>query len=197
MPQSDPSAGAAVPGQREIAGRLAAFLRAADTALDSWDLYSDEHTDLDGWPYDPEAYDGRKAERDRAVWAAFNPLREEAGVLLDAAEADLGRIPVSSVAQRWAWQLGQLRDALDRIEATGTEYRKLLTAHPHASSEARHAAVDARNAEAWNALYSWSVHGRAVLEILTTAVRAAAGPRLAATPPPPAPSATAGHSTRR
>ncbi|MFC9582063.1 hypothetical protein ACFVJ8_04330 [Streptomyces yangpuensis] len=196
MPQPVPSGSAAVPGHQEIAGRLAAFLRAADTALDSWDLYSDEHTDLDGWPYDPETYDGRKAERDGAVWTAFSPLREEASVLLDAAEADLGRIPVSSVQQRWAWQLGQLRDALDRIEATRTEYRKLLTAHPHASREARHAAVDARNAEAWNALYSWSVHGRAVLEIRAATVRAA-GPRIAATPPPPAPPATAGHTTRR
>ncbi|MCX5302879.1 hypothetical protein OG304_05375 [Streptomyces sp. NBC_00160] len=130
------------------------------------------------------------------MWTAFSPLREEASVLLEAAEADLGRVPISSVQQRWAWQLGQLRDALDRIEATRTEYRKLLTAHPHASREARHAAVDARNAEAWNALYSWSVHGRAVLEIRTATVRAA-GPRIAATPPPPAPPATADHTTRR
>ncbi|MFJ9789422.1 hypothetical protein [Streptomyces globosus] len=196
MPQSVPSRSAAVPGHQEIAGRLAVFLRAADTALDTWDLYSDEHTDLDGWPYDPEAYDGRKAERDRAVWMAFSPLREEASVLLDVAEADLDRIPLSSVQQRWAWQLGQLRDALARIETARTEYQELLTAHPHASREARHSAVDARNAEAWNALYSWSVHGRAVLEIRTTAVRAAAGPRLATTPPP-APLATAGHTTRR
>ncbi|MFG2294639.1 hypothetical protein [Streptomyces sp. NPDC048603] len=197
MPRPSPSGSTAPLGHQEITGRLAAFLRAADTALDAWDLYSDEHTDLDGWPYDPETYDDRKAERDRAVWTAFSPLREEASVLLDAAEADLERTPVSSVQQRWAWQLGQLRDALDQVNATRTEYQQLLAAHPHASREARHAAVDARNAEAWNALYSWSVHGRAVLEIRAVALRAATGPRIAATPPSPAPPSTAGHTTRR
>ncbi|MET9958140.1 hypothetical protein ABZ128_03480 [Streptomyces sp. NPDC006326] len=177
--------------------RLSVFLRAADAALDAWDLYSDEHTDLDGWPYDPDAYDDRKAERDRAVWTAFKPVREEAGILLDAAEAALDRIPVPSVHNRWAWQLAQLRDALDQIAATRTEYRELLAAHPHASPEARDGAVDARNAEAWSALYRWLVHGRAVLEIHTTAMRTAAGPRIATAAPPPAPPAIASPTTRR
>lgn len=198
MPQSAPSGSTAVPGLQAMVSRLATFLRAADAAVDAWDLYSDEPTDLDGWPYDPESYDDRKADRDHVVWRAFEPVSEEAGVLLDAAEADLERIPAPSVQNRWAWQLTQLRDALDQIAATRTECRTLLSAHPHASAEARHAAVDARNAEAWNALYSWFVHGRAVLEIHTSAVRTAAGPRIeTTTPPPPAPPATAGRTTRR
>ncbi len=186
-----------VPGHREMISRLSVFLRAADSALDAWDLYADEHADLDGWPYNPDAYDDRKAERDRAVWMAFKPVREEAGVLLDAAEADLGRIPIPSVHNRWEWQLAQLRNALDQIAATRTEYRELLAAHPHASPEAKNAAVDARNAEAWSALYGWLVHGRAVLEIHTTAARTTPRLRITAFVPPPVPPASAGHTTRR
>ncbi|MEU9939094.1 hypothetical protein [Streptomyces lavendulae] len=197
MPQPVPSGSTAAPGHQEMVSRLSVFLRAADAALDSWYLYSDEHSDLDGWPYDPESYDERKAERDGAVWRAFNAVGEEADVLLDAAEAELDHIPIASLQNRWAWQLTQLREALDRIAAARTEYRSLLAVHPHASPDARQAAVDARNAEAWNALYGWSVHGRAVLEIHTTAVRTAAGARITTTPPPPAPPATAGHTTRR
>ncbi|MEW2583023.1 hypothetical protein [Streptomyces virginiae] len=197
MPYSAHPGIISVPGHRKMISRLSVFLRAADAALDAWDLYSDEHTDLDGWPYDPEAYDDRKAGRDRAVWTAFKPVREEAGALLDAAEADLGRMPIPSVHNRWAWQLSQLRDALDQIAATRTEYRELLAAHPHASPEARDATVDARNAEAWSALYTWLVHGRAVLEIHATALRTAAGPRIATAVPPPAPPATTSHTTRR
>ncbi|MGE7384247.1 hypothetical protein ACQKM2_01920 [Streptomyces sp. NPDC004126] len=173
------------------------FLRAANSALNAWDLYSDEHADPDGWPYDPEAYDGRKAERDRAVWMAFKPVPEEAGVLLDAAEADLGRIPIASVHNRWAWQLTQLRDAIDQIAATRTAYGELLAAHPHASPEARDAAVDARNPEAWSALCTWLVHGLAVLEIHTTAARTAPGLRITTFAPLPAPPASASHTTRR
>ncbi|MFG2981396.1 hypothetical protein ACGFYQ_09060 [Streptomyces sp. NPDC048258] len=177
--------------------RLAAFLRAADAALDAWDLYSDEHTDLDGWPYDPDAYDDRKAERDQAVWAALDPVREEADVLLEAAEADLDRIAIPSVQTRWMWQLAQLRGALNWIEAAHEGYQEFRTAQPQANKDALQAAADFRNAEAWHALDTWMVHGRAVLEIHTATVRAAVGPRIAATPPPPDPSATAGHTTRR
>lgn len=177
--------------------RLAGFLRAADAALDAWDLYSDEHTDLDGWPYDPDAYDDRKAERDQAVWAAFEPVREEAGVLLEAAEVDLDRITIPPSQTRWHWQLAQLRGALNWIEAAHEEYEEFRAAQPHADKDALQAASDFRNAEAWHALDTWMLHGRAVLDIHAATVRASAGPRIAATPPPPAPSAIAGHTTRR
>ncbi|MEW2367920.1 hypothetical protein AB0940_00980 [Streptomyces sp. NPDC006656] len=196
MPHFARSGSAAVPGHQEMISRLAAFLRAADAALDAWDLYSDEHTDLDGWPYEPDAYDDRKAERDQAVWAALDPVREEAGVLLEAAEADLERIAIPSVQTRWMWQLAQLRGALNSIEAAHEEYQEFRTTQPQADKDALQAAADFRNAEAWHALDTWILHGRAVLEIHTAAVRASSGPRIAATPPP-APSPSASHTTRR
>ncbi|WP_416530400.1 hypothetical protein [Streptomyces coelicoflavus] len=40
--------------------RLNRYLRTSDRILASWDAYTEFHTDLDGWPFDDDAY-GRRA----------------------------------------------------------------------------------------------------------------------------------------
>ncbi|MFF7438966.1 hypothetical protein [Streptomyces sp. NPDC008122] len=137
----------------------------------AWEQYDDEHTDLDGWPYDKDAYDAWQAEKDAALWRCFAPLREQASALLEAAETSAGHLAGKSGQARWSWQLDQLRGALERIETTLAEYEQ-LAADPYLSTEAVLAAVAARNRQAADALGDWLAHGRAVLEIHAATVRA-------------------------
>ncbi|MEU2231272.1 hypothetical protein [Streptomyces vietnamensis] len=151
--------------------RLSTFLLQGDAVLDAWERFDDEHTDLDGWPYDQDTYDARQAEKDAALWRRFSPLREQAAALLDAAETSAGHLAGKSGQARWSWQLAHLRGALERVDTAHTEYERLV-ADPSTSAEDLLAASAVRNRQASEALVDWLTHGRAVLEIHAATVRA-------------------------
>ncbi|MFE0772170.1 hypothetical protein [Streptomyces sp. NPDC058861] len=175
-------------------GLLSTFLLQAQTVTASWELYSEEHTDLDGWPYDQAYYDDHEEAKDMALWRLFTPVREGAASLLDAAETTIQSLSGTLAQHRWDWQLTQLRGALDHIEAAQDQFLERLETD-RGTGEAVRAAVAERGARASESLSVWVSHGRAVLEIHASTVRAGqSGIRLAArTPraPAPAPSAPA------
>ncbi|MGW3009587.1 hypothetical protein ACWC9R_12225 [Streptomyces sp. NPDC001219] len=178
--------------------QLAAFLHESDQILADWDAYSDQHTDLDDWPHDEDAYGRRARRRDADTWKAFNRIRPCAKELLATAEAQLQRIPAKAVQSRWTWQLGRLESALDQLNVLQDEW--LVTRdslHPSARpGTARYDDARAeRNSEAWHALNDWTCVGEALLEIHRAAEQAPSP--LATTPPvrASAPLASAGHTT--
>ncbi|MEU8543212.1 hypothetical protein AB0C52_25045 [Streptomyces sp. NPDC048717] len=195
MPRPSPTTVPA-PDPAEPLARLARFLRQAETAVSSWERYTIEHTDLDGWPYDQDVYDAREAEKDRALWRAFAPVRDAAADLLNAADTVAERAGKAGQPW-WVWQLDHLRDALDRITAAQEAFRQVKD-EPHATEEAVQAAAGARHARASEALSDWLHHGRAVLEVHAATVRAGQpGIRLAARVPRVAAPAPAGPARHR
>ncbi|MGW7303991.1 hypothetical protein ACWGI1_00245 [Streptomyces sp. NPDC054835] len=187
-----------IPDPVSPVARLSTFLLQADAVMAAWDRYDDEHTDLDGWPYDQDAYDTREAERDHALWRAFQPLGEVAPSLLYLAEAAVDHLRATSLQARWPWQLSQLRDSLERVDAAEKEFAERTAASGtdyYASGEEAFLAFAARNAAASAPVTEWLTHGRAVLEINAATVRAGqTGIRLAArTPRAAAPAAPARH----
>ncbi|MFI8103416.1 hypothetical protein [Streptomyces sp. NPDC086023] len=170
--------------------QLSFFLLQGDAVMAAWERYDDEHTDLDGWPYDQDTYDARQAEKDASLWRRFSPLRGQAAALLDAAETSAGHLAGKSGQARWSWQLAHLRGALDRVDTAHTEYERLV-ADPSTSPEDLVAAAAARNRHASEALVDWLTHGRAVLEIHAATVRAGqTGIRLTTRTPHAAPPAS-------
>ncbi|QNT91931.1 hypothetical protein HEP81_01602 [Streptomyces griseofuscus] len=142
--------------------------------LDAWDAYSDEHTDLDGWPYDDHAYGRRASQRDADTAEAFEPLRYGARHLLATAETQLAQLPETHVQSRWVYQLGVLRDALPATAKPGTpDFDDALAEH---------------HAESWSYLDDWATHGKALREINTAA-------RKAPSPLVPAPATAPGRRT--
>ncbi|BAU88001.1 hypothetical protein SLA_7135 [Streptomyces laurentii] len=197
MPRPSPTTVPA-PDPAEPLVRLARFLRQADTAVSSWERYTIEHTDLDGWPFDQDVYDAREAEKDRALWRAFAPVRDAAADLLNAAGTAVAERAWKTGQSRWTWQLDHLREALDRITAAQDTFLQFLTDEPHATEEAVQAAAAARHARASEALSDWLHHGRSVLEVHAATVRAGQpGIRLAASVPRAATPAPAGPARRR
>ncbi|GAA3903925.1 hypothetical protein GCM10022244_12620 [Streptomyces gulbargensis] len=167
-----PSPEIAASDHRPSLTRLSGFLLRAEDVTAAWERYADEHTDLDGWPYDQDAFDRRMAARDAALWRLFAPVRDEAAHLLDTAEAIADQLAGRSVQTRWVWQLDQLRGALDRVVAAQTAFTDWQDTHPHMSDELVHRARATRDKRAWDGLNDWITHGRAVLEIHATALRA-------------------------
>lgn len=164
--------------------QLARYLREAEQILNAWDLYSDEHTDLDGWPYDEDAYGRRAARRDADTWHAFHPVRPRTQALLQTAQAQLEHLPANAVQARWAWQITLLHEAATELDALHQDWqttRDTLPADAAPGSAAYEDAFAERTADAWHALDTWANHGRALLEIHTTTQR---------TRPAPAPSPT-------
>ncbi|MEF9902117.1 hypothetical protein [Streptomyces sp. P9-A2] len=168
--------------------QLSAFLRESTYILANWNYYSEENTDLDGWPFDEHAYGLRQHQRDRETAEAFEAVRPTARQLLATAEEQLAPLPAHTVQPRWAWQLGTLRDALDRLDTLHQEWQQTcadlpLTARP--GTPAYDDALVDHYAEAWSYLDDWATHGHAVIDINTTARSTQS--RLA--PPPTAKSA--------
>ncbi|MEE1765276.1 hypothetical protein [Streptomyces sp. SP18BB07] len=162
--------------------------------LDAWDAYSDEHTDLDGWPYDDHAYGLRASRRDADTAEAFEPLRHGARHLLATAETQLGRLPAGAVQSRWVYQLGVLHAGLDRLEQLHQQWRETRDALPATATPGTPAFDDALaeyHAESWSYLDDWATHGNTLREINTVA-------RNAPSPLAPAPApATASAADRR
>ncbi|MFD8980475.1 hypothetical protein [Streptomyces sp. NPDC059564] len=148
--------------------QLALYLREAEQILATWDTYSDKHTGPDGWPADERAYGFRQGQRDADTWRSFNRIRTGAGELVTTAEAQLRKIPERSVHHRWAWQIGALRIAQERIGALQSEWLALRATLPQSARpgvEEYDGPCAERNAEAWHYLDEWSLHGQAVLDI--------------------------------
>ncbi|WP_435598686.1 hypothetical protein [Streptomyces anulatus] len=160
-------------------------MRDSKKILDAWNAYSEEHTDLDGWPHDEDAYGMRASQRDADTAEAFEPLRCGARHLLATAETQLTRLPETTVQGRWVYQLGVLRDALDRLDELHEQWLTTRDALP-ANAEAGNADFDdalaEHHADSWNSLDDWATHGKAVREINTWARTARSS--LAPAPPP-------------
>ncbi|MFC9131395.1 hypothetical protein ACFT4A_31780 [Streptomyces sp. NPDC057099] len=155
-------------------------MRDSEKILDAWDAYSDEHTDLDGWPYDDHAYGMRKSQRDADTAEGFEPLRYGARHLLATAETQLAQLPKKSVQSRWVYQLGVLRYALDRLDALHEQWlitRDALPATAKPGTPAFDDALAGHHAESWSYLDDWATHGKAIREI-NTAARNAPSPLL-------------------
>ncbi|MFG3038089.1 hypothetical protein ACGFYZ_14380 [Streptomyces sp. NPDC048330] len=160
---------------REFVHHLDRFVRESERILAAWDAYSEEATDLDGWPYDEDAYGLRKSQRDADTAEAFESVRAGARHLLATAETQLTALPARSVQDRWVWQLGTLHNALERLESLHAEW---LQTHDTLPSDARpgtdiyDGALADYHAEAWSYLDDWATHGRAILDIHAAALKA-------------------------
>lgn len=102
-------------------------------------------------------------------------------------------LPAHAVQNRWVWQLGTLRDALDRLDALHEQWlqtRDSLPADARPGTPAFDDALAEYHAEAWSCLDDWATHGHAVHDIHTAARHA---PSTLAPPP----TATAAPSTGR
>ncbi|WP_235991144.1 hypothetical protein [Streptomyces ureilyticus] len=172
---------------------LGRFLRDSQKILDAWNAYSDEHTDLDGWPYDEDAYGRRAGMRDAATAEAFDSVRDGAHHLLATAQTQLAQLPAHAVQNRWVWQLLVLREALDRLDVLHEKWlrtRDSLPADARPGNEAFDDALAEHHAEAWSCLDDWGTHGHAVRDINAAA-------RHAPSPLAPPPTAAAAPVTGR
>ena len=143
--------------------------------LDAWDAYSDEHTDLDGWPHDDHAYGLRASQRDADTADAFETLRYGARHLLATAETQLAQLPENAVQSRWVYQLGVLHTALDRLDELHEQWllnRDALPATARPGTPDFDDALAEHHAESWSYLDDWATHGKALREINTAARRA-------------------------
>ncbi|MDX2611033.1 MULTISPECIES: hypothetical protein [Streptomyces] len=150
-------------------------MRDSQKILDAWDAYSDEHTGLDGWPYDDHAYGMRKSQRDADTAEAFEPLRYGARHLLATAETQLAQLPENTVQSRWVYQLGVLHTALDRLDELHEQWlltRDALPATAKPGTAEFDDALAEHHAESWSYLDDWATHGKALREINTAARKA-------------------------
>ncbi|GAA1160125.1 hypothetical protein GCM10009654_15420 [Streptomyces hebeiensis] len=169
---------------------LDGFLHDSEQILHAWDAYSDEHTDLDGWPHDAHAYGLRQSQRDADTATAFETVRANARHLLATAETQLTDLPAHRVQNRWQYQLAVLRSALDRLDALHDQWLETRDQPPPDAGPGTPAFDDAlaeHHADVWSYLDDWATHGHALRDINSAARHTPA--RLA---PPPAPTATPG-----
>ncbi|MFF7400567.1 hypothetical protein [Streptomyces murinus] len=169
---------------REALAQLGLYLSEAKKILAEWDAYSDEHTDLDGWPYDDHAYGLRQSQRDADTAAAFQDLHDGARHLLATAEAQLPLIPPGIAQTRWVYQLGVLHGALKQLDTLNEQWlatRDDLPAAAKPGTTTFDTALAEHHAECWSYLDDWATHGHAITEI-NAAARSAPSP-LAPSPP--------------
>ncbi|MFJ7527971.1 hypothetical protein ACIQ1S_23960 [Streptomyces griseus] len=129
----------------------------------------------------------RASKRDADTAAAFEPVRPGARHLLATADTQLIELPKNTVQGRWIYQLGVLRDALDRLDELHDEWQAThdalpITARP--GSPDNDDALAEHHAESWSNLDDWSTHGRAIQEINTAARRTRSPLALAPAPAP-------------
>lgn len=143
--------------------------------LAAWDAYSDEHTDLDGWPHDPLSYGQRMMRRDADTWSSFNRIRYAAREMLATAEVQVQQLNPASIQTRWAWQLSELTTALSQLQKLQDEWLDTRDALPSEAAPGTQEFDDAfaeRNEEAWSYLDTWSAQGQALIEIHALALTA-------------------------
>ncbi|MEU6227509.1 hypothetical protein [Streptomyces sp. NPDC047042] len=168
---------------RDFLRHLDAFIRDSEEILDAWDAYSEEHTGLDGWPFDDDAYGLRQRQRDADTAAAFETVRAGARHLLATADVQLPHLPSASVQAHWAYRLGVLHDALDRLDALHEQWlgtRDNLPATAGSGTAVFGDALAEHHAECWSYLDDWATHGHVIGDI-NTAARYAPSPLA---PPP-------------
>ncbi|MFE0680536.1 hypothetical protein ACFW17_07000 [Streptomyces sp. NPDC058961] len=150
-------------------------MRDSQNILAAWDFYSDEHTDLDGWPHDDHTYGIRKSQRDADTAEAFETLRYGARHLLATAETQLTRLPENAAQSRWVYQLSVLHTALDRLDELHEQWmltRDTLPASAKPGTPDFDDALAEHHAESWSCLDDWATHGKAIREINTAAHKA-------------------------
>ncbi|MGW5442769.1 hypothetical protein [Streptomyces asiaticus] len=178
-PGEDPATISLEPtAHREFLRHLNGFIRDSKEILDAWDAYSEEHTDLDGWPHDDHAYGMRASQRDADTLTAFEPLRYGARHLLTTAETQLAHLSENTVQSRWVYQLGVLHTALDRLDELHEQWLETRDALPATDKPGTADFDDAlaeHHAESWSYLDDWATHGKAVWEI-NFAIRKARSP---------------------
>ncbi|MFE0188015.1 hypothetical protein [Streptomyces sp. NPDC058989] len=168
---------------REILHHLDGFIHDSKKTLDAWDTYSDEHTDLDGWPHDDHSYGLRQSQRDADTAKAFETIHAGARHLLATAETQLAHLPAHTVQNRWGYQLGVLHTALDHLDALHEEWlrtREGLPADARPGTPAFDDALAKHHAESWSYLDDWATHGHVIVDINAAARQA---PSLLAPPP--------------
>ncbi|OEV27508.1 hypothetical protein AN219_22730 [Streptomyces nanshensis] len=172
--------------------QLAVYLREAEEILADWDLYSDLHSNDEGWPLDDVAYGLRQRQRDAATWRAFRPLLYSGHHLLDSAAAQLATTPSDEQTKRWAHSLTTLSSSLGKLRALQTEWSEIREALPENArpgTEEFDEPLADRNADGWHYLDTWALHGQTLIAI-DTATRhkdpPAPRPVPARSPEPPA-----------
>ncbi|MCZ0990334.1 hypothetical protein [Streptomyces diastatochromogenes] len=179
----DPLISNAPHAHREFLDHLDKYLRDSKKILDAWDVYSDEHTDLDGWPYDDDAYGLRQSKRYADTAEAFETVRSGTRHLLATADVQLALVPAGMAQTRWVYQLGALHAALDRLDALHEEWlhtRDSLPADAKPGTPVFDGALAQHHAECWSYLDDWATHGH-VLGAINTAARQSPSPLA---PPP-------------
>ncbi len=101
----------------------------------------------------------------------------------------LARLPVNTVQNRWAYQLGHLRSAIDKLDALHEQWvhaRDSLPADAPPGTPTFDDALAEYHAESWGYLDDWATHGSALREINTAArhSRSPLAPPPAKTPTP-------------
>ncbi|MFJ6438651.1 hypothetical protein [Streptomyces sp. NPDC091416] len=175
------------------------YVRDSKKILDAWDVYSDEHTDLDGWPHDNDSYGIRASQRDADTFNAFENVRAGARHLLATAETQLANLPAHTVQSRWVYQLGVLNSSLDGLEALTEQWLETQDSLPGNARPGTAAFDDAlaeHHAASWSYLDDWASYGHALREINAAARHA---PSPLAPKPTTTPAIAPGHvpSVRR
>lgn len=160
--------------------RLNRYLRHSERIQASWDAFTEFNTDLDGWPFDQDAYGRRAAVRDGDTAAAFADVRPGARQLLATARLQLQHLPAHLTRDKWPGQLTIMEEALRHLDALDARWRQ-THAQPSEDAgpgtEAYADALDKHRAECWSYLDDWARHGRVILDIKAAARRAATQPK--------------------
>ncbi|MYQ30107.1 hypothetical protein GTW65_03375 [Streptomyces sp. SID4956] len=160
--------------------RLNRYLRHSERILASWDAFTEFNTDLDGWPFDQDAYGRRAAVRDADTATAFASIRPGARQLLATARLQLQQLPAHLTRDSWPGQLRVLEEALCRLDALDKQWQQTRAQLPQGAGPGTEAYIDAldeHHAECWSYLDDWANHGRAILDIQAATRRAATQPK--------------------
>lgn len=142
---------------------------------DTWSVYSDEQTDIDGVPYDEHDYALHQDRRHADTWRAFERVRYSGGILLATAEHQLQQLPAHKIQARWVWELGTLHTALGQLrtlQSEWVEFRDSLPASAGPGTEQYDDLLADINADAWSSLDDWATHGQSILDIHVAARQA-------------------------